>query len=240
MTDVEATTERPAARKRKWLRRVRTVVLCLLAGAIINVLVAWGCAYWSVGWDLQYLSFLDREAAQAEVIWLDDVFPLQDHEFIWTFGDVHGFGFERVEYFPHSGDLLGAFPPAVGVTRAGWPLHSVWSFDVLDEERTSSWECVYRGAFPVDREVEIPFMAGDTDVFARPIPFLPIWAGFLTNTVFYGAILWMLFAAKRAVQSHRRTRRGLCPGCAYDLRGAAHAKCPECGDGLTNRQEQQV
>ena len=30
----------------------------------------------------------------------------------------------------------------------------------------------------------------------------------------------------------KRTRqsRGLCPACAYDLRGAAHERCPECGE----------
>ena len=28
----------------------------------------------------------------------------------------------------------------------------------------------------------------------------------------------------------RRRRRGLCPTCGYDLRGAKHERCPECGE----------
>jgi hypothetical protein len=33
-------------------------------------------------------------------------------------------------------------------------------------------------------------------------------------------------------QSWVRRRRGLCVDCGYDLRGAAHERCPECGAGV--------
>jgi hypothetical protein len=38
-----------------------------------------------------------------------------------------------------------------------------------------------------------------------------------------GHILW------RQRRARRRLKRGLCPACGYDLRGAAHERCPECG-----------
>ena len=51
------------------------------------------------------------------------------------------------------------------------------------------------------------------------------------NTVFYALILWLLFAATFALRRWRRIRRGLCPKCAYDLRGRPQGSgCPECGN----------
>jgi hypothetical protein len=70
----------------------------------------------------------------------------------------------------------------------------------------------------------------------------PIWPGFAINTVFYAAILWLLFAAPFALRKWRRIRRGMCAKCGYDLRGSPHPSplpvgvgvpvCPECGTRL--------
>ena len=68
----------------------------------------------------------------------------------------------------------------------------------------------------------------------RLLPLRPIWPGFAINTVFYAFILWLLFAlggTPFALRRRRRIKRGLCPKCAYDLRGSAtdSTTCPECG-----------
>jgi hypothetical protein len=62
-------------------------------------------------------------------------------------------------------------------------------------------------------------------------PCRPIWRGFAINTVFYAGVLWLLFAAPSALRRRRRIKRGLCPQCAYDLRGSVGGsqQCPECG-----------
>jgi hypothetical protein len=59
----------------------------------------------------------------------------------------------------------------------------------------------------------------------------PASAGFVINTFFYAAILWLPFAALGTFRRRRRIKRGLCPGCGYDLRGrGGHQNlCPECG-----------
>jgi hypothetical protein len=62
------------------------------------------------------------------------------------------------------------------------------------------------------------------------LPYRPIWPGFAINTVFYTAVLWLLFAAPFALRRRRRIKRGLCPKCAYPV-GASEV-CTECGKQL--------
>jgi hypothetical protein len=66
------------------------------------------------------------------------------------------------------------------------------------------------------------------DVIPRVLPLRPIWPGFVVNTLFYAAILWLLICGPFAVRRVIRIRRGLCPACAYP-RGEA-AVCSECGN----------
>jgi len=63
------------------------------------------------------------------------------------------------------------------------------------------------------------------------LPAHPIWPGFAINTVFYALVLWLLLAAPFALRRRRRIKRGLCPKCAYDLRGrgGSSGACAECG-----------
>jgi hypothetical protein len=61
----------------------------------------------------------------------------------------------------------------------------------------------------------------------RLLPLGVIWPGFAINTIFYAAILWLLFATPFAVRRRIRARRGQCPACAYPV-GASEV-CTECG-----------
>ncbi len=65
----------------------------------------------------------------------------------------------------------------------------------------------------------------------RALPLRPIWPGFAINSVFYAAILWLLTLGPFTARRFIRRRRGLCIKCGYDLRGAEHEVCPECGAG---------
>src|SRR4029453_17217101 len=47
------------------------------------------------------------------------------------------------------------------------------------------------------------------------VPRTVSWLGFAINTIFYAAILWLLFAFPSALRRRRRIKRGLCPACAY-------------------------
>ena len=64
----------------------------------------------------------------------------------------------------------------------------------------------------------------------RALPLQVVWPGFAINTIFYAAIVWMLFAVPGAVRRRVRIKRGQCASCGYSLRGTPHSeKCPECG-----------
>ena len=66
----------------------------------------------------------------------------------------------------------------------------------------------------------------------RVLPLRPIWPGFAINTIFYAALLWMLWLSPFVVRRVVRRRRGRCINCGYDLRGTSGGGgevCPECG-----------
>jgi hypothetical protein len=63
--------------------------------------------------------------------------------------------------------------------------------------------------------------------YLRRIPVLPLWPGFITNTLFYALLLWLLFATPFAARRMLRRRRGLCEKCAYPI--GVSPVCTECG-----------
>ncbi len=65
--------------------------------------------------------------------------------------------------------------------------------------------------------------------YQSELPLRPIWPGFAINTIFYAAILWLLTLGPFNARRFIRRKRGLCINCGYDLRGAEHEVCPECG-----------
>jgi len=62
------------------------------------------------------------------------------------------------------------------------------------------------------------------------LPILPLWPGFAINTLFYAAILWLLFLAPFRIRRAVRIRRGRCPKCAYPV--GVSPVCTECGREL--------
>lgn len=61
------------------------------------------------------------------------------------------------------------------------------------------------------------------------MPVFPYWPGLITDTMIFATFWWFAWRALVAVRVTIRRCRGLCPRCAYNLRGQPTPGCPECG-----------
>lgn len=212
----------------------------LLLGAVINVAVAWAYAFRARG-------------IPAESTWMMSDDPLGSPYWACDFtseqwpNTVRFFVYHQFDREGPMGDwwMLEQIVPAWAgfiqppddydeKTRiaqgSGWPFLSVCGGITIDYQSNSQganghWVILQRNAATL-----MPDFSGGSSPSVRDTPLLPlrpIWPGFAINTVFYSAILWMLFAAPRALRRKRRLKHGLCPACAYPI-GSSHV-CTECG-----------
>jgi hypothetical protein len=71
--------------------------------------------------------------------------------------------------------------------------------------------------------LELPKRSGQGQ---RRLPIKPAFPGLALDLVTFGAATWMLLCFASIARRKLRSRKGLCPHCAYPLSGAT---CPECG-----------
>jgi len=190
-------------RCRRPTRPLLLIALLLLAGAVVNVAVAWGIAGLGAeqprggSWAPRTSRFQApvwhiRRGQAAHQVWTAQ----------WTVGYWVCMEFDLAD--------LDSYTLAFG-----WPRPSLRVRD------------------PLHRERELPAHARlvSAGFFERSdglIPIDPISRGFAINTLFYTAILALplsVFPIRRRL----RARRGRCPKCGYDLAGVGSQPCPECG-----------
>ena len=236
------------------MKRLRVILLFLLLGAIVNVAVAWGCAIYKLGvWTTARGEYLvtgpTRPALPLETrtFWVVLQFK--------SFGITHlrGKGYVETthrkastEYMPHIPAWSQiADPPTMRMNvfeqYNGWPFRTLYwvKSDKYYKRpgRTYSW--THNGPsrrVSANQHVWIikkqPWNAwilpkkGRKEIY---LPVAPIWKGILLNTLFYALLFRLFIAAPGRIRRRIRNKRGLCVKCAYDLRGAEHEACPECG-----------
>jgi len=216
--------------KKRPLRFLRTILIFLLLGAILNVAVAWGC--------FAVFTF-QTDYGQK----------LGDIEWFVREGGILPEGSNSQRYRPsigHSNIVLTNYNYGTSyvaeISWIGLPMHSLYGgvfySDYLVETNTSSGpECF--GSW------ELPYaIAGGNwmGLFSMHyyIPYRPIWLGFIFNTIFYAIPLWLLFPGRYMWRRRRRIQRGLCGQCGYivsvnaGLPGAS-PNCTECGTPIHPR-----
>ncbi len=116
----------------------------------------------------------------------------------------------------------------------GWPMRAFWCEFKTDAHPFFCWdeatEC--RGGLVLKSgygRLSYPTYLPDT----RVIPLRPIWTGLAVNSAIFAAGWWLIVLVfihiRRRTSAHARIMKGLCPKCAYDLRGDFPSGCPECG-----------
>ena len=185
--------------------------LCLPLGAATTVGVAW----W-VGHPDRLTRALRSESA-----------TLQQRVFDEWVGPAYRIGGASWEIHGIPSWTMGKEPRET-VVEAGWPLKALRStcrlkpaYNSADRPwRFRSWH----------EGVEVPRLWH----LAHPcLPIKPLLPGFALDTALYAFAWYLLLFTPlplyRFARRRSRLSKGLCPTCAYDLKGSPSGPCPECG-----------
>lgn len=112
------------------------------------------------------------------------------------------------------------------VETVGFPLPCLAA--VTDEVATfgATGVTLTPGPAPWKYGLDLPRWAATHEWFRR-IPLMPLWPGFVMNTLCFAAALMLVRVGLRAAITRHRRRRQRCATCGYPL--AALSTCPECG-----------
>ena len=108
----------------------------------------------------------------------------------------------------------------------GWPLRSLYWVQSYDN---STAIATNQHVYVIREKPWTTWSSTRTQLDGIYLPVGPIWSGFVLNTLFYAMFLWLLVPGPFVLRRYIRRKRGLCVKCGYDLRGAEHEACPECG-----------
>ena len=233
-------------------RRLLTIAVFLLLGAVVNVAVAWGsalCVNVSEGardivdeWDFskEYGGFIASRWRRASAERVSVVY------YSFRDGSPGVNKYEVEDLIPKWGLRCLLDVPAASqyaplndddfrtIDARGWPFLGLWggvqepnpntTFGPRAPSRTY-YALVWNDGQPLTNR-----MAAERHVV---LPLRPIWPGFASNTIFYAALLWLLIGALFVLRRFLRLKRGLCPKCAYPV--GESPICSECGCGLAKR-----
>lgn len=219
------------------MKRIRTILVFLLLGTIVNLLLSWTLVAWHPRPTLLKVHPIYVRTDQTPMCWFysrEDSFgtTLIDGSATQNSLNMNEF---KIEPVPHW-SLLNREPVErrdhvtwrVQEDARGWPLRSFLARYVNEPRFIYDSHLNVFDGIPVYR-VNTPYFM-DREFIALPLT--PIWPGFIVNPVIHAVLIY--FGCKMlAIGFHwNRARRQLCPTCAYDLRGADHESCPECGTGV--------
>ena len=236
-------------------RRLLIAAVFLLAGAVVNVAVAWGCAVWvdvgSPDWEYgsRYVSrWRHAEEADTASVFAGEQLSVRR----WKRAGATLISVERdrrdlgsrggrtpEQLYPTWVDFKVSDQYTSGLTNfyhrwldgRGWPRLSMW-YELEVRDGTHLQVTGIRGGIQVSLPQRIyrvhPLLHGTA------LPLLPIWPGFAVNTIFYATTLWLLACGLLAMRRLVRLKRGLCPACGYPM--GKSSVCSECGKALPLRK----
>jgi hypothetical protein len=223
------------------MRRLAIKLLVfLLLGAIVNVAVAWGCALFS---PLRSVADRIADASASEGIWWKNTFANNSNAYPAAVLRHSSVGLDSITMLGNgkSKGFRDSRFEKVWRVAGGWPSRGLsgerFEQDVTLDAILAPTCALNSGthAWAVSVDYSKRFRPGAY----RILPLRPLWPGFAINTIFYAAVLWVIFAIPGTVKRLRRRAKGCCIHCGYDLRGqsgsSGEQRCPECGKAVPGR-----
>ena len=239
------------------MKRLRVILLFLLLGAIVTVMVAWACAVWVYtpptkmrsawvslpglrkveGWNISrkeafgatQLVAMVRSSRQDKSLGLDDVLPAWSN--LKSQMNEAAKEARREADKPENANGERHISPPVLLQKAyGFPFRSMyWNWDSGSRRANPMPQNFLSNGMTLKPHTHNMRPSTFSLDHHRALPLLVLPFGFALNTVITALLLWLLFISLVKLRRTVRRRRGLCVTCAYDLRGAEHEACPECG-----------
>lgn len=216
----------------------RKLGLCLLLGAIFNVAVGWACCVRAYQDGVIRNAPPHRAPNVAEIQRFKAEAPngIEEPFEMWV---VATEGYQEIRLQSHGPTCIkpdGSRSEIIGSscwTESGVPMRGLsGEWFATPDVSTGQWQMETHGM--VQPRIELPLIRSWN--YPPYLPWRPRWPGFALNTVFYAAIIWMMFTVPGTVRRRIRALGGRCTACGYDLRGCARESiiCPECGASGSN------
>ena len=233
-------------------RRLLIAAIFLLAGAVVNVGVAWGCAAWArtqfesipkdqaarARWVQRHFSEEVKRTRRRTAIGIGRVKTVTESWTAWSAAvpsDQYLYGTERQHYVRV--DHQSGWPVSAVKGSVKWPVRmSKQTSHYLGVETTGStiasdppqYQALVKLPFPGPPDPLPPEIS--VQDANRYLPLKPVWEGFALNTAFYATILWLLIPGPFVLRRFIRMKRGRCVKCGYPMGGSG--VCSECGAAL--------
>lgn len=210
-----------------------------MLGAIVNAAVAWGCLLLPLRSEATSMGLPEVDWQAIEPLGYSRKPPASRDA--WNY-DWRGFGVRGHEAW-YKVSLTRSPPqnPGVAVSpvttaTCGWPFACAQGTRWMRREVAEAWTNGLPLMYAYDG-ARAQALTLDRRPHDGILPHQPIWLGVILNTIFYAAILWLLFAAPGTARRWWRTKHGLCARCGYDLHGSNAFACPECGTNVARALE---
>jgi hypothetical protein len=210
---------------------ITRVIVFVVLGAIVNVAVAWGISLYGMPETLETrLVYVSRKEALVLQRYRADRWWWTRERYVQREAGGIGWMFTMA----NSSEQPIATPGldvTVMVVRSGWPL---MAFEGECHRKTLS----YGAKTPSTKTIFHNALGSTSFVNNRwdteLVPLKLFRQGFAINTIFYAAILAVLFYGPGKVRRFVRVRRWRCPACAYLIAPGTCASglCSECGAPL--------
>ena len=209
---------------------MRRVVVSILSGLLLTYLSGWAALLWQ---DNSESRLVPRPAISGLYAWPEAPPPA------WPSSP------DSVEVSGRGGVCIYEFAAAVEVPRLPAParasISGVTTFRDLGmtvlttgfpfHALQSQWRGNGRAESPsLSRGVARPTWIPSKWSLAPFLPIQPVWIGLLANWSTYSLLSMLGLYGVCAARRRFRSRRGLCPKCAYQVPSTTPV-CPECGDG---------